>query len=475
MKENLMKKTIKELAPLIRNKEVSPVELVNQCIKRIEITEPNINAFITVLEDSAKEKAKIAEKEILKGNYKGVLHGIPYSAKDLYTTKGVKTTAGSKILSNYVADFDATSVSKLNNAGAILVGKNNLHEFAYGGTNENEHFGPTGNPWNPAMIPGGSSGGSGATVAASSSIFSLGTDTGGSIRIPAALCGVVGMKATYGRVSRNGVLPLSSSLDHAGPLAKTTWDTAAVLSVMAGYDSKDASSSKKEVPNYFEAFTEDNLSLEGVTIGICEEYYFENLDPEVDKSVRESIALFKKMGATIVEVELPFLSESVQLQSILTTAEAYSYHSSFLKERYEEYGTNIRTRLEMGQYTPAWAYIQAQRLRQKTKENWNEVYKTIDLLLAPTTAIPAFPINCETITFGNKEINPRDLGVLARTSPSNFNGFPSISVPCGFTESGLPIGLQLQGRPFEELLVFRAANSFEKAYEVAKSDRGVVV
>jgi len=475
MKDNLMEKTIQELAPLIQNKEISPVELVDQCLERIQETEPTINAFITVLEDSAKENAKVAEKEILNGNYKGVLHGIPYSAKDLYTTKGIKTTAGSKILSDYVPDFDATTVSKLNTAGAILVGKNNLHEFAYGGTNENEHFGPTGNPWNPNMIPGGSSGGSGATVAAFSSIFSLGTDTGGSIRIPASLCGVVGIKATYGRVSRNGVLPLSSSLDHAGPLAKTTWDTAAVLSVMAGYDPKDPSSSKKEVPNYFEAFTEDNFSLEGITIGICEAYYFENLDPEVEMSVRQSIELFKTLGASIVEIDLPFLEESAKLQSMLTTAEAYSYHSSYLKERYEEYGTNIRTRLELGQYTPAWAYIQAQRLRQKTKESWNEVYKSIDLLLAPTTAIPAFPINCSTITFGDKEINPRDLGVLARTSPSNFNGFPCISVPCGFTESGLPIGLQLQGRPFEELLVFRAANSFEKAYEVAKSVRGVVV
>ncbi|PKG24349.1 amidase [Niallia nealsonii] len=473
--ENLMSKTIQELAPLIRKKEISPVELVDQCLERIKETEPAINAYITVLEHSALEKAKLAEKEILDGNYKGVLHGIPYSAKDLYTTKGVKTTAGSRVLAEYVPDYDATTVARLNDAGAILVGKNNLHEFAYGGTNENEHFGPTGNPWNTKMIPGGSSGGSGASVAASSSLFSLGTDTGGSIRMPAALCGVVGIKATYGRVSRNGVLPLSSSLDHAGPLAKTTWDTAAVLSVMAGYDSKDPTSSKKEVPNYFAAFTEENLSLEGVTIGVCEEYFFENLDPEVDRSVRKAIAMFEKLGASIVQVNLPFISESVRLQSLLTTAEAYSYHSSYLKDRYEEYGTNIRPRLEMGQYTPAWAYIQAQRLRQKTKESWKEVYKTIDLLIAPTTAIPAFPIHCDTISLGGKDVNPRDLGILGRTSPSNFNGFPSISIPCGFTEAGLPIGLQLQGRPFEELLVFRAANAFEKANDYAMSDRGVIV
>lgn len=457
----LIDNTIKELAVLIQKREISPVELVDQTLERIKETEPAINAYITVLAEEAKEDAKQAEKEIMDGNYRGVLHGIPYSAKDLYTTKGIVTTAGSKVLRDYIPNYNATAIERLRKAGAILVGKNNLHEFAYGGTNENEYFGPTGNPVNPDYIPGGSSGGSGASVGVSSSIFSLGTDTGGSIRMPAALCGVVGIKPTYGRVSRYGVLPLSSSLDHAGPLTKTTWDAAAVLSVIAGFDPHDPTSSKKEVPNYFEAFDEENLSLEGLTVGICEKYYFENLDPEVEKSVRESIEVFKKMGANIVEIDIPSIVEATYYQTIITVSEAYSYHAQFLKERYKDYGLNVRTRLEPGQFTPAWAYIQAQRLRETMRREWLEVYKTIDLLIAPTTAIPAFPINCKSINLGGKDVNPRDIGILSRTSPSNFNGFPSISVPCGVTAAGLPIGLQIQGRPFEEGLVFRAANAYE--------------
>ncbi|MFH5181837.1 amidase [Paenibacillus sp. TAB 01] len=463
----LMQKTIKDLAPLIQKKEISPVDLVKACLDRIEKTEPVINAYITVMADKALQDAEEAEREIMKGGYKGALHGIPYSAKDLYTTKGYKTTAGSKILADYVPDYDATTVQRLAEAGAILVGKNNLHEFAFGGTNENEHYGPTRNPWNTNMIPGGSSGGSGATVAASSSIFSLGTDTGGSIRMPAALCGVVGIKATYGRVSRYGVLPLSSSLDHAGPLTKTTWDAAAVLSVMAGYDPNDASSSTREVPNYLADLAEvSELPMKGTRIGICREYYFEHLDPEVTGAVRQAIDLFQEMGAEVVEVHIPSLQEAVRLQGVITTAEAYAYHSGYLAERYAEYGSNIRPRLEMGQFVPAWAYVEAQRLRAQYKKDWARVYEQIDLLVAPTTAIPAFPIGAETISFEGRDVNPRDLGILGRTSPGNFNGYPSISVPCGLTAAGLPIGLQIQGRPFEESAVFQAAHAYEEASSI---------
>lgn len=468
---SLMRKSIKELAPLIRNKEISPVDLVKECLQRIEETEPSLNAFITVLADKALEDASMAEQDIMKGNYKGVLHGIPYSAKDLFATKGIRTTAGSKILMDYIPDYDATAIERLSGAGAILVGKNNLHEFAFGGTNENEYYGPSRNPWNPAMIPGGSSGGSGATVAASSSIFSLGTDTGGSIRMPAALCGVVGMKATYGRVSRRGVLPLSSSLDHAGPLTKTTWDAAAVLSVIAGYDSQDPSSAANEVPDYLAALEEETLlPLKGKTIGICKEYYFEHLDPEIEKAVRGAISLLADLGAKVVEVSMPSLPEVVRLQGVITSAEAYAYHSAYLKDRHEEYGANVRVRLEMGQFIPAWVYVEAQRMRRQYKKEWAAVYEKIDLLVGPTTAIPAFPIGVDTITIGGKEVNPRDLGVLGRTSPGNFSGYPSISVPCAFTSGGLPIGLQIQGRPFDEAMVFQTAYAFEQASAFAAAN-----
>jgi aspartyl-tRNA(Asn)/glutamyl-tRNA(Gln) amidotransferase subunit A len=475
MSMSLMQKSIKELAPLIRKKEISPVDLVEQCLQRIEETEPSINAYITVLADKAMEDAVTAEQEIMNGNYRGLLHGIPYSAKDLFTSKGIKTTGGSKILADYVPDYDATAVKRLSEAGAILVGKNNLHEFAFGGTNENEHYGPTRNPWNLDMIPGGSSGGSGASVAAASSIFSLGTDTGGSIRGPAALCGIVGIKATYGRVSRHGVLPLSSSLDHAGPMTKTSWDAAAVLSVIAGYDPKDASSSPNNVPNYLAALEDgDRLPLKGKKVGICKEYYFENLDPEIEKSVWQAINLLEELGAKVIEVNIPSLAETANLQGLISNVEAYAYHSAYLKDRYGEYGANVRERLEKGQFIPAWAYVEAQRLRQQYKKEWSDVYQTIDFLAAPTTALPAYRIGVETILHGGKEINPRDFGIAGRTSPSNFNGYPSISVPCGFTASGLPIGLQIQGRAFDEVQVFQAAYAYEQASSMVGASRLVV-
>jgi aspartyl-tRNA(Asn)/glutamyl-tRNA(Gln) amidotransferase subunit A len=459
--KTLMGKSIRELAPLIQKKKISPVELVAECLNRMEATEPSINAFITVTPELAMEQAKAAERDIMNGNYKGILHGIPYSAKDLFTTKGIKTTAGSKILKGYIPNYDATVISRLSEAGAILVGKNNLHEFAFGGTNENAYFGPTRNPWNLEKIPGGSSGGSGASVAACSSIFSLGTDTGGSIRMPAALCGTVGIKATYGRVSRHGVLPLSSSLDHAGPLTKTSWDAAAVLSVISGFDPLDPSSSKEVVPDFVAGLEVLDTPLKGKKIGICKEFYFENLDPQVEDSVRQAISLMEQLGAEIVEIEIPNLREVVRMQGVITSSEAYAYHSAYLKERSGEYGDNVRVRLEMGQFVPAWIYVEAQRLRKQYQQDWSRIYQKIDLLVGPTTAIPAFTIGKETISLNGMEVNPRDLGVLGRTSPSNFNGYPAISVPCGFTQEGLPIGLQIQGKAFDELLVLKAAYAFE--------------
>ncbi|GGG06516.1 amidase [Paenibacillus abyssi] len=461
--EKLMDKSILELAPLLQTKQLSPVDLVKECLQRIEETEPTLNAYITVLHREAMESAALAEKEILGGHYKGVLHGIPYSAKDLYTTKGIRTTAGSKVLEHNIPDYDATAIIRLREAGAVLVGKNNLHEFAFGGTNENEYFGPARNPWNPAMNPGGSSGGSAASVAASSSIFSLGTDTAGSIRIPASFCGIVGMKGTYGRVSRRGVLPLSSSLDHAGPLAKTTWDAAAVMSVIAGYDPLDPSSSSHPVPDYTEAFScEGSKPFKGMRVGVCERYFFERLDPQVERAVRSALLRFEELGAELVAVDVPDIYDAVNARGIISLSEIYAYHSGILKTSYEEYGSNIRKRLETGQYIPAWAYINAQRLRTQHLKAWDEVYQKIDLLVSPTMAIPAFPIYADTISLDGNEVDPRNLDVSSRTPPSNFNGYPAVSIPCGLTEEGLPIGLQIQGRPFEEGLVFRSAYFMEQ-------------
>ncbi|MDB5085963.1 MAG: Asp-tRNA(Asn)/Glu-tRNA(Gln) amidotransferase GatCAB subunit [Bacilli bacterium] len=464
MNKQLADMSIQELAPKIENKEISPVELVEACLQRIEETEGDLNAYISILGDQAREQARQSETEIVNGFYRGTLHGIPFAAKDLYATKGIKTTAGSKIFQDFVPDYDSTTVTRLIDAGAILVGKNNTHEFASGGTNENEHFGPARNPWNPQMIPGGSSGGSAAAVASSSAVFSLGTDTGGSIRMPAALCGIVGIKATYGRVSRKGVFPLSWSLDHAGPLTKSVWDAATVLSVLAGYDPMDPTSSDEPVPDYASALESGgDRPLAGLRIGWCQAYYFDNLDPEVKLLIDQAMLVLSDLGADIREVKIPYLEQMVQVHSFISAAEMYAIHAQNFSTRSEDFGSNIRPRIETGKEIPAGAYLETQRLRQNYQEVWSNVYQEIDLLVAPTTAIPAFQVGAESITLNGQEVNPRDLGILGRTAPSNFNGYPAISVPCGYTTAGLPVGLQIQGTPFEESLVFQAAYAYEMA------------
>ncbi len=458
----LLRKTIRELAPLLQSRSLSPVELVQDCLRQIERTEPAINAYITVSGEQALQAAAQAEREIMQGRYRGVLHGIPYSAKDLYCTKGIRTTAGSQILSGHVPDHSAAVIDRLNQAGAILMGKNNLHEFAYGTTNENDWFGPCRNPWNTAMIPGGSSGGSAASVAVSSSLFSLGTDTGGSIRVPAALCGVIGMKPTYGRVSKRGVIPLSWSLDHAGPLAKSVWDTAAVLGVIAGYDSADPASVDIGVPDYAGWLSAGEASLEGITVGICPDYHRGILYPEIEQAFGQVVRWFEDRGAVVRELAFPS-REILGIRGILMMAEAYTCHAGYLETCAEKYGGVVRRRLEKGQFIPAYAYIDAQRLREADRRQWAATYREIDLFLAPTTVMPAFPIGQKTVSVGGEPADPRTQGRLTiMTSLSNFNGYPVISLPCGFTADGLPIGFQIQGRPFAEDQVFAAAHVYEQ-------------
>jgi aspartyl-tRNA(Asn)/glutamyl-tRNA(Gln) amidotransferase subunit A len=460
-----MRKTIQELAPLIRQREISPVELVKACLAQIEKTEPSLNCYITVTREEALRAAAQAEREIMQGQYRSVLHGIPYSAKDLYHTQGIRTTAGSEILADYIPDDNATVIDRLHQAGAILVGKNNLHEFAYGTTNENDYFGPCRNPWNTRMIPGGSSGGSAASVAAGSSVFSLGTDTGGSIRIPAALCGVTGIKPTYGRVSKQGVIPLSWSQDHAGPIAKSVWDAAAVLTAIAGYDANDPTSAGQPVPDYTAGLKPGcQPELKGMTVGICPDYYAGVLHPEIEQAFERVVRWFEACGACIRPLSYP-TREVFAVASILTMAEAYTYHAPYLETRAGQYGASVRRRLEKGQYVPAHAYINAQRLRRQDQQTWSQIYQAVDLVILPTTVVPAFPIGAATIPFGKEAVDPRIHGTLTLlTSPGDFNGYPAISLPCGFTADGLPVGFQIQGKPFDEVRVFQAAYAYEQAH-----------
>lgn len=458
----LIEKTIQELAPLIEKKKISPVELVNACLLELSATEEKLNAYITVLEEAALKSALQAEQEIMQGEYRGVLHGIPYSAKDLIYTEGIKTTGGSQVLKDYIPDHNAAVIERLTRAGAILIGKNNLHEFAYGTTNENEYFGPCRNPWNPLMIPGGSSGGSAASVAAGSSIFSIGTDTGGSIRIPSALCGVTGLKPTYGRVSKYGVIPLSWSQDHIGPIAKSVWDNAAVLTAIAGFDAKDPASANVPSDDYKALLCETDIK--GMKLGICPDYYKDVLHPEIEQAFWQVISWFKECGAIIQILDYP-LKENIGFTGIITMGEAYAYHEQFLKACPEKYGSVVRRRLEKSQYIPAHTYVNALRLRQQDQEAWARIYNEVDLVVLPTTIVPAFPVGTGKIPFGGEEVDPRIHNTLTYlTALSDFNGYPAISLPCGFTSERLPIGIQFQGKPFEETKLLQTAYLYEKAH-----------
>jgi len=461
----LMQKNIQELAPLLKSRELSPVELMQDCLRQIEKSEPAINAYITVLGEEALLQAAEAEREMMQGQYRGLLHGIPYSAKDLYWTKGIRTTAGSQVLRAAVPTANATVIERLNHAGAILMGKNNLHEFAYGTTNENDYFGPCRNPWDTSRITGGSSGGSAASVAALSSIFSLGTDTGGSIRIPAALCGVTGLKPTYGRVSKRGVIPLSWSHDHAGPLAKSVWDTAAVLTVIAGYDHGDPACVAKSVPDYTECLSrETDIKLNKVTIGFCPDYYRDMLQPEIEQAFGDVISWFEGQGAVIKELSYPN-RDIFSAGHLITLAEAYRYHAANLEQYSDLYGSSVRQRLEKGKTVLIQDYIDALRIEQQAKRDWEELYCAIDVFLSPTTLTAAFPVGQQTISFGREQVDPRIHGVLTYlTAPSDFNGYPAISVPCGFTAEGLPIGFQIQGKPFAEACLLRLAHCYQQAH-----------
>ena len=471
----LMKKTIQELAPLLKNKTISPVELTRECLQRIEETEPILNAYISVLDESAMKAASTAEREIMQGRYRGVLHGIPYSAKDLYLTKGVRTTAGSAILSDNVPEVNAAVIDRMEAVGAILVGKNNLHEFAYGTTTENDHFGPCHNPWDPRMVAGGSSGGSAASVAVGSSIFSLGTDTGGSIRIPASFCGVVGIKPTYGRVSKRGVIPLSWSMDHTGPIARSVWDAAATLTAMAGYDAGDVGCADVAAEDYTTGLQSQNaLAVKGLVVGICPQYYAGLLQPEVEQAFGQVVRWFEMNGAVVKELSHP-TREAFSVGSIITMAEAYTYHEHNLETCGEKYGPSIRYRLEKGQYLPASAYVNAQRLRQKDRQIWSEIYQEIDVFLSPSVIMPAFPIGEPTVMFGSEAVNPRVNAVMMYlTSLGDFNGYPVLSISCGFSDAGLPIGFQIQGKPFAETKVFQVAYAYEHAHpEIAERKCGL--
>jgi len=437
--QDLTSLTLQEASVLLRRKTASPVDLTQACLERIETYNPELNAFITVTKDEAIETARAMEVEQHQGKWRGPLHGIPIALKDNIDTAGIRTTAASELFKYRVPTEDAEVVRRLKNAGAILLGKTNLHEFAYGGTSSVSYFGPVHNPWALDKIPYGSSGGSAAATAAALCFGSLGTDTGGSIRIPACYCGIVGFKPTYGRVSNRGVVPLSWTLDHVGPLCKTVQDAALMLGVIAGYDELDPASADTPVPDYGSAF---KTPLSKLRLGMPRAPFFDAVDPEIANAVSAAVEVLGKLASTVGEISLPSLG--IPLDEIYTRVrgvEAYTY-----RQRMIENALAVKTT----------AYAEARRQVTVLRRAIQKTFTSVDLLITPT--LPTTPV---AIAQG---ANPTAVSIR-NTSPFNVLGLPAISLPCGFTTAGLPIGLQIVGAPFAESTVLTLASAYERETE----------
>ncbi len=462
--ENL---TIAEVSPRIRSGDISPVELTDLFLDRIARLNPVINAFTTVLADSARTEAKSVEKEIRNGHYRSPLHGMPISIKDNLATSGVRTTGGSKILADWKPDFDATVVAKLKAAGAINLGKTNMHEWALGGTTINPFFGTTRNPWDINRIPGGSSGGSAAAVAASMCLASIGTDSAGSVRNPAAMCGIVGLKPTYGRVSCFGGVAGTGaySTNHFGVLTKTVKDCAVVLQEIAGHDAKDPLSAEAPMDTYTK-----NLGrrVDGLKVGLIGDYYEKLMAGNVRRNFAAAIELLQSLGMTTEKISIPHMDVIPAVHTVVSRAELVSDHDHYLRTRARDYSPELLYRHIQALMFPAGSYVTAQRVRRVIAEEFDEAFKRVDVIVTPVS-IPAPTI--EECSGGTTEIDGETIALRdARgsfwglgTVPFNVTGHPAISVCCGFSNSGQPIGLQIVGRPFEESTVLQVADAYESA------------
>ena len=474
---NLHSLTIHELQEKLKKKEISSVELTESTFKRIADIDEKIHSYITVCRESALEEAKEADAKLRRMDSPSPLLGIPIALKDIFLTQGILTTCASKILSNFVPPYDGTVVKKLKEAGAVIVGKTNMDEFAMGSSNENSIFGVTRNPWKLDCVPGGSSGGSAAAVAADECVASLGTDTGGSIRQPAACCGVVGLKPTYGRVSRFGIIAFASSLDQVGPMTKDVTDSALMLEAIAGHDPADSTSLDTPVSPYLSALKE---KVKGLKIGIPKEYFIPGIQPEVEKAVKEGIRVLKKSGIKVVEVSLPHTEYAVAVYYLIATAEAssnlarydgmkYGYRQpgkdlteTYFKSREFGFGAEVKRRIMLGTYALSSGYyddyyLKAQKVRRLIKKDFDEAFKSCDVIITPTAPTTAFKI-------GEKTEDPLQMYLSdIFTNSVNLAGLPGLSMPCGFDSSGLPIGLQIIGKALDEATILRVAYAYEQA------------
>ncbi len=470
--------TIHELHAMLKNGETTPQAVAESVLGRIKSVEDRVKAYITVTEDTARAQAADADKRIKAGDVSSPLLGIPIAVKDNMCTEGIRTTCASKILGNFVPPYDATVVSKLKQAGYVLCGKPNMDEFAMGSSTENSGFFVTRNPWDLERIPGGSSGGSAAAVAAGECIAALGSDTGGSIRQPAACCGVVGLKPTYGRVSRYGLVAYASSLDQIGPITKDVTDSALLMNVISGHDARDSTSTNIPTPDFTKALRKN---VKGMRIGLPKEYFIEGMDPEVEKAVREAVQTLEGLGATIRDVSLPHTSYAIAAYYILATSEAssnlarydgvkYGFRAEgakdlldmYMKSRSQGFGPEVKRRIMLGTYALSAGYYDAyykkgQQVRTLIKRDFDEAFKNVDVIATPTAPTAAFKI-------GEKSADPLQMYLSdIFTISVNLAGIPGISIPCGFTKNNLPIGLQLLGKHFDEESILHAAFAYEQA------------
>jgi aspartyl-tRNA(Asn)/glutamyl-tRNA(Gln) amidotransferase subunit A len=448
--------TIEQAAAELRARRISSLELTRAALAALERLNPSLNAFLAVTAEAALDRAARADDELRSGRDLGPLHGIPIAVKDVFCTKGVPTTCASKILAGFVPDYDAAVVEKLAAAGAVSLGKTNMHELAYGVTSNNPHYGAVHNPWDLARIPGGSSGGSGAAVASKIVFMATGSDTGGSIRLPAALCGAVGLKPTSGRVSRYGVLPLDFSLDHMGPLTRSARDAALVLDAVAGFDPRDDTSSRRPVEPYVPA---PGCSIAGLRIGLPENFFFDRVEPDVKAAVLAAATRAESLGARIVPVRVPDVAALNVVSRVILLAEAAAVMERYLDHR-DNFGPDVLSLLDQGRFVPAADYINAQRLRRVFQRDFRKLWQSVDCLFVPATAVTAVKIGQATVPIDGVEEDVR----LANTRflrGINALGLPALSVPCGLDGRGLPIGLQIVGPEWGEALILRAAAALE--------------
>jgi aspartyl-tRNA(Asn)/glutamyl-tRNA(Gln) amidotransferase subunit A len=474
--------TLHDAGNKLRKREFSSVELTEAVFERIADTDTKIRAYLTPARDAALVQARQADEQLKQDGATSPLLGVPLAVKDNFLTRGLRTTCASKILANFIPPYDATTVRKLRANGAVITGKTNLDEFAMGSSAENSAFFPTRNPWNLERIPGGSSGGSAAAVAADECIAALGTDTGGSIRQPAACCGIVGLKPTYGRVSRFGIIAFASSMDQVGPLTKDVRDSALLLEAIAGHDPADSTSVDRPVPRYSEALTAD---VKGLRLGIPKEYFIRGMQPEVEQAVRTAIQELEKNGAVIEEISLPHTEYAVAVYYIVATAEASSNLARYDGMRYghratakdltetymisrgEGFGPEVKRRIMLGTYALSAGYydayyLKAQRVRTLIKQDFDEAFKHCDVIVTPTAPTTAFKL-------AEKIQDPLQMYLSdIYTISINLAGLPALSLPCGFDQVGMPIGMQIVGKHFDEATILRVGHAYEQATEWSK-------